>query len=224
MSTCNFTQSIPASQCIGDSLVTINSNFNSLDSSLCNLQTNTNTLSSSFLNLRNQVTDVLSTAPIFVPANYNTLSNQTVFLSSLETPFSLTYFGALGQVPVIRLLGHTSAASWFSPIQTTLIPSPPPNTVGALINFWVNVNAKRNSMIYFYIRKNSSEPFALKINIDPAGGDGNEQDSSVVVPTFFDLNTDTFQWRWVDERGGTTTNPPEYQTVITLLGYYVKVI
>jgi len=37
MSECNFTQSIFASQCIGDSLPIINSNFSNLDQALCNV-------------------------------------------------------------------------------------------------------------------------------------------------------------------------------------------
>ena len=35
MSTCNYTQQIAASECIGDSLVKINNNFSNLDNSLC---------------------------------------------------------------------------------------------------------------------------------------------------------------------------------------------
>jgi hypothetical protein len=42
MSTCNFTQTINEDECIGDSLDTINSNFNSLDNQLCDLKNTVN--------------------------------------------------------------------------------------------------------------------------------------------------------------------------------------
>ena len=37
MSVCNFTQLIEANQCVGDSLLTINSNFSAVDEGLCNI-------------------------------------------------------------------------------------------------------------------------------------------------------------------------------------------
>jgi hypothetical protein len=46
MSTCNYTQSISDQQCIGDSLVIINNNFATLDTSLCTTTTSLATLSS----------------------------------------------------------------------------------------------------------------------------------------------------------------------------------
>jgi hypothetical protein len=61
MSACNFTQSIPATQCIGDSLVTINSNFDNLDTNLCNLRTTVNTVSSNLNNLTTVVNNIPQT-------------------------------------------------------------------------------------------------------------------------------------------------------------------
>jgi hypothetical protein len=70
MSTCNFTQSIPASQCIGDSLVTINSNFNSLDTNVCTLQKNYNDLLS--------FTSMLSTYAVYTQVESVIGSTETI--------------------------------------------------------------------------------------------------------------------------------------------------
>ena len=67
MSTCNYTTQISGSECIGDSLTKINTNFSNLDESLCTLNTNfinlTSTIpSTTFKNKFFRATEIYPTA------------------------------------------------------------------------------------------------------------------------------------------------------------------
>jgi hypothetical protein len=61
MSTCNFTQLIAASECIGDSLAKINNNFSNLDNALCDLASRPlSTIDTSTIDLTYNLTGTLS--------------------------------------------------------------------------------------------------------------------------------------------------------------------
>lgn len=78
MSTCNYTTQISGSECIGDSLTKINSNFSNLDSSLCNLNTN-------FINLTSTIPSVTFKNKFFRATEIypTTYTNTDLLLSQL---------------------------------------------------------------------------------------------------------------------------------------------
>jgi len=79
MSSCNFTTQILDTDCIGDSRVTINNNFSTLDTTACNQQALIASLTSQILTLSANSTSSSSTAKAWVNFSNNTVNgSQTI--------------------------------------------------------------------------------------------------------------------------------------------------
>ena len=63
MSTCNYTTTIADTDCVGDSRITINTNFSNLDNGLCNLLNTVNLLNDRISTLMTQVSTI-NTSPV----------------------------------------------------------------------------------------------------------------------------------------------------------------
>ena len=205
---------IDREECIGDSLYKINNNSVNFDTRI--------------LSLSGQV----ASSVLFVPANYNTLSNQITNLVN----WSQT--------------GNTVANPWWSGIQTATIDTPPTNTVGVSILGRANTNSQQNNFqkIYFYnsteqglagVPSTSTSPANitttqrdavnddfLKMTLDPTGGTGVSYEGETHATFHVYLNSSNqFNWFWVDQRtAGTPTSNPSYSLELKVLGYYVKVV
>ena len=98
MSLCNFTSIIDENKCIGDTLPTINSNFNTLDTELCTLKTNVTTLSSETLAIYPAVTTSAFTPKVWASINgtrnssntSGSVAGQSVYLKSKYNVSSVT--------------------------------------------------------------------------------------------------------------------------------------
>jgi hypothetical protein len=78
MSDCNYTSIIYEQECIGDSLVKINNNFNNINSAVCNLEANQSTLSAG-------VTAFITATITGSSSNWNNTYNTVSQLSSSWT-------------------------------------------------------------------------------------------------------------------------------------------
>ena len=240
MATCEYTQLIDSSECVGDSLVKINNNFANLNAALCTSSTATNTTSAAVVDLRNKINSVLSPTVLFVPANYSTQSN------------------AIGSVVAWGGKGTRSTNPWWSGVQTVTLNNVPTNTIGVLVEAFANVNAYANNSqrVYFYksgeegttsgtvvLPSNSSSASNItqaqynnitsnsetfrKIVMDPVHGETIEEiEFSVTFPIYtstVNATTRQFRWFWTDGKADTTapTSNPDYSLSIKLVGYYV---
>jgi hypothetical protein len=194
--------------CVGDSLGYINTNAENFDTRLNNLENNSLT-TSPFYNLNN-LNNTLKTAPIFIPANYNIIKNESEdsnnngndniilenrtlnsdtaeYAGDIKDWWSPSFF-----VDVSSYLGGTGKP----PVVNTSLGQP--RTVAALINVYFNTNPRGNNSTRFFIKKrnrqqnsdtypnsNAQERYVEKIKMDPTGGSGAmfeaESDTSMIV-------------------------------------------
>lgn len=154
MSTCNYTQPIFETECIGDSLPKINANFSNLDTGLCNIVTTSNTQIPGLTSLKQQV----QASTLFVPAQLATKSNSNVTVvdhlyagvgdsAGNITPFTNTN----------ALTGGTGERAWWSGPKTVTVTNCPLNTVALLVEIDYNTNSGGNNAQRLYIRKNNTE-------------------------------------------------------------------
>lgn len=90
MSNCNYTSIIYEQECIGDSLVKINNNFNNLDNATCDLNANLSTLSAGITAF---ITNTISSSSTNWNNTYNTVSllsstwDQTTSVNTILTSY-----------------------------------------------------------------------------------------------------------------------------------------
>jgi hypothetical protein len=236
--------------CVGDSLGYINTNAENFDNRLISLEGKTNTANTA--SPLYKLNDILTNAPIFVPVNFNILSeSETVntntnnnvqiesrslnsdtafYAGDIKTWYSPSFF--------IDLNSRISGAGLPS-INTN---SNVPRTVAALVTVYFNTNPAGNNGTYFYIKKRNQVPdsttypdsaarnrYVTKISMDPTGGTGTgwEAESDVTMVVYLDTAGSgipgTFSWRI---SSGKANNPwatnTYYGVTINLLGYYVQ--
>lgn len=179
-----------------------------------------------------KVSALSQSAPVFVPANYSTLSNSNSFLIGYSAN------------------GTLSTDPWWSGIQTVTVPNCPTNTVGVLLQAIVNCNTFANNEIRANYYKSSEQNSAVvpststtaqnitqaqynaintsftRISLDSMGTStgGFEAEGSATFPLYIDETNQQFKYFLTDNKASTApTSTPEYSTNIRLLGYYVKI-
>ena len=219
-------QNIERTECIGNSLVKINSNFSGLETAGCDLETELAAVEAEVISL-SSITNQITPTVLFVPVNYNTFSNANPFLSG---------WSANGNV--------TSTSAWWSGIQTLTIPNCPTNTVAVLLQVRANVNSYSNNgqAVFFYkseeqtsvnLPNTNTTPGNITIaqanNINTAFSriylDPNppEAEDTSTFPIYINVTTKQIKYFWVDFKGTVPTAVPQYYVATRLLGYYVKI-
>jgi hypothetical protein len=179
-----------------------------------------------------KVSALSQSAPVFVPANYSTLSNSNSFLIGYSAN------------------GTLSTDPWWSGIQTVTVPNCPTNTVGVLLQAIVNCNTNANNEIRANYYKSSEQNSAVvpststtaqnitqaqynaintsftRISLDSMGTStgGFEAEGSATFPLYIDETNRQFKYFLTDNKASTApTSTPVYTTNIRILGYYVKI-
>jgi hypothetical protein len=155
MSTCNYTQPIFETECIGDSLPKINANFSNLDTGLCSIVTSSNTQIPSLTSLKQQV----ESSVLFVPAQFTSRSNSNIVLAGHQYAGQGNSYGNI--LPATNTnslaLTGTNKRAWWSGAKTITITNAPAKTIAVLIEVWYNVNSAANNTQRLFIRKDSTE-------------------------------------------------------------------
>jgi hypothetical protein len=248
MSTCNYTQPIFETECIGDSLPKINANFSNLDTGLCNITTTSNTQIPGLTSLKQQV----QASTLFIPAQLATKSNSNIYLTnhnygpaSQTAPVPLTPFTNTN-----GLTGGAGERAWWSGPKTVTVTNCPLNTVGLLVEIDFNTNAAANNTIHLYIRKNSTEAAAfwptgtggditrtqrntlsadidfLKIALDPVTTAHEAEKTATIViypESTANPTTKQFQYCFMDFKNYAPAGAPQFYVIMRLQGYYVEV-
>jgi len=232
--------------CVGDSLGYINANSENFDDRLISVEDKTNiaNTSSPLYKLNN----ILTTAPIFVPAGYTSAST-----SHDNSNFELDNRSLNSDTPYYSgAIKHWYSPSFFvslnglatngGSLPNTNILNNVPRTVAVLISVYFNTNSKGNNGTQFYIKKRNvvqgsttypaqseKDNYISKIVMDPTGGTGAayEAESDVTMVVYLDTDSpgipNTFSWRI---SSGKSDNPwatgTSYTVKINLLGYYVQ--
>ena len=234
-------QNIERTECIGNSLTKINSNFSGLETAGCELESEIVALNTEVGQL-SSITEQVKPTVLFVPVNFATRSNQNVV--AIPGTGNIVY----GTTPntLKTFTGNTSTNPWWSGVQTANLSGAPVNAVAASVNIWFNVNAYGNNGQTLLIRKDSSENWNspqdqggpasgnitvtqrnninysfYKIGIDPNPPEG---EAYVTIPVYFNTTSKTFQWFIIDAKDGAPTATPEYNVRMTVLGYYLQVV
>ena len=176
-----------------------------------------------------KVSALSQSAPVFVPANYSTLSN------------SIGKFVDSGVIT-----GSVSLTPWWSGIQTATVPTVPTNTVAVLIQVLVNCNTNANNAVnaYFYkeseatdvslpststakqnitqVQYDNIDSAYARITMDSTSG---ECEETATFPLYIDTTTNQFKWFITDGKNDNNapSSTPEYIVNIRILGYYVKI-
>jgi hypothetical protein len=218
-------QNIERTECIGNSLVKINSNFSGLETAGCDLENELAAVEASVISL-SSITNQITPTVLFVPVNYNTFSNANPMLSSWSSKGNVT---------------NTSA--WWSGIQTLTIPNCPTNAVAVLLQVKANTNSYANNgqSVFFYkseeqtsvnlpntnttpgnitiAQANNINTAFSRISLDP---NPPEAEDTSTFPIYINVTTKQIKYFWVDYKGTVPTANPDYYVGIRLLGYYVK--
>lgn len=253
MSTCNYTQPIFDTECIGDSLPKINANFSNLDTGLCNVVTTSNTQIPGLTSLKQQV----QASTLFIPAQLATKSNSQILLAQH------VYGGSASTVRNILPITNTNALTggageraWWSGAKTITITNCPVKTVAVLVEVYYNVNSAANNGQRLFVRKDATETSTgwptgegditrvqrdafsnsfRKIHLDPTGNTTTVSENNtffeaehsvtfvVYVANTANPTTKQFQYCILDDKRLTPSTSPDYTVEISLQGYYVEV-
>lgn len=247
MSTCNYTQPIFETECIGDSLPKINANFSNLNTGLCNVVATSNTQIPSLTSLKQQV----QASTLFIPAQLATKSNSQVWLAQhVYASQGSTARNILPVTTITALTGGPNERAWWSGAKTITINNCPLNTVAVLVEIWYNTNSYANNGQRLFIRKDATEAGTgwpageggitraqrdaisdsfRKIYLDPTGGVDTyfEAEHSVTcivyVANTANPTTKQFQYCILDDKAEVPLFTPDYGVDISLQGYYVEV-
>ena len=208
---------IQPNECIGNSLNTINTNFENLETRADGLQ-----------DFSNELVDWINSTVLFQPVNFNNRSNDTVEIEN-EKPENK----------------NLKASPWWSKSYKVTVPKLPKGCVGILVHVFFNTNTRFNNQLAFYVKdrdvapgsdetpnKKETNRYNLKFTMDSTGGNNAsyEAESDVTFPIYLDTTNkngctkDTFHWRIRDNRKAQpkgNKDKPYYEVKIRLLGYYL---
>ena len=92
MSTCNFTTTINDTDCIGDSRITLNSNFTNLDTNLCVQSASSISLQSQL----NSATVILAALSSIMPVNIAIRGTNVIYTPSITKTYNISVGGTVG--------------------------------------------------------------------------------------------------------------------------------
>lgn len=234
--------------CVGDSLGYINANTETFVNK-CNELEKLTDISDSTSPLK-KLNDILTTAPIFIPAGFrvnasgtgtsgNTndniqLENRELNSDTAEYSGTIKDWWSASYFVEIPNLGNTN----FPPPTNTLTTVP--RTVAVLVSVYFNTNSRGNNATSFYLKKRNTQAnndtyptdtsnYIKKIQMDPTGTAASnfEAESDVTMVAYLDTNSpgiaNTFSWKIQSQKKDNPWATGTYYLVrMNLLGYFVQ--
>jgi hypothetical protein len=221
--------SISPTECIGNSLNTINTNFGNLQQRVLDVNASLTKLINDLSLVVTEQRTSTGSSVVFLPVNSGTQSNRTVVLQDRNSNQTTT--------PSLRN-SRLKVRPWWSPnFKVGNIPGLPKNCNCILVHAFVNTNSVENNALTLFIKErnaaigNTVTPTAAeaaryhaKMFLDPTGGKGAafEAESDATFLIYLD-NDRSFSWRLRDGRQIISARQPFYQVRFTLLGYFVPI-